>query len=410
MIRKIGILGLCICSAFWGNAQITPGCTDPAATNFDAFATQNDGSCIYAPASVTPFNSRNLPTSLQESSGLIISDGQFLTHNDDTDVQLYFSPMADSLNFSAAAIPNVSNIDWEDIDQDEDYFYIGDFGNNVTGNRTNLRIFRILKSSLNGNVVVDTIQFSYSEQLEFQALPVNQTDFDCEAMIVSDSAIYLFTKEWISQSTSLYVIPKTTGTHQATLAGQLNVQGLVTGATYLKNKNLVVLCGYSTLLQPFIYLLYDFEDEDFFSGNKRKISLASPFHQVEAITTEDGLHFYLTNEYFSTLSVPARMLEVDLSDFLEHYLNPVSLANGMEVHQNVSIFPNPANDKLQVNGLNGELAQLRLTDVLGNVLVEELVLGNTVQVDLKEKGVAPGVYVLTIEDCSQISTYKIQVN
>ena len=42
-------------------------------------------------------------------------------------------------------IQNAANVDWEDICTDDDYIYIGDFGNN-SGNRTNLRIYKVLKS------------------------------------------------------------------------------------------------------------------------------------------------------------------------------------------------------------------------------------------------------------------------
>jgi hypothetical protein len=41
----------------------------------------------------------------------------------------------------------VVNKDWEDFTR-HTYFYIGDFGNNVSGNRKDLHILRIEKESL----------------------------------------------------------------------------------------------------------------------------------------------------------------------------------------------------------------------------------------------------------------------
>jgi hypothetical protein len=41
----------------------------------------------------------------------------------------------------------VVNKDWEEISQDSTYFYIGDFGNNVSGNRKDF-IFKNRKESL----------------------------------------------------------------------------------------------------------------------------------------------------------------------------------------------------------------------------------------------------------------------
>ena len=46
-----------------GLAQI-PGCTDPLALNYNAAATQNDGSCQYASAVITPVFSYILPKTL----------------------------------------------------------------------------------------------------------------------------------------------------------------------------------------------------------------------------------------------------------------------------------------------------------------------------------------------------------
>jgi len=51
-------------------AQIL-GCTDPVANNFSASATQNDGSCTYANANITPLTSVALSSVLAETSGLI---------------------------------------------------------------------------------------------------------------------------------------------------------------------------------------------------------------------------------------------------------------------------------------------------------------------------------------------------
>lgn len=85
---------------------------------------------------------------------------------------------------------------------------------------------------------------------------------------------------------------------------------------------MIVLTGYSSSLQPFLYLLYDFNETAFFSGNKRKIGLNLPFHQVEGIATTDGLKFYISNEYFNqfTINVPQKIHTLNLSSYLQNYL------------------------------------------------------------------------------------------
>lgn len=103
----------------------------------------------------------------------------------------------------------------------------------------------------------------------------------------------------------------------------LNVRGLVTGATYLEDKKLISLCGYSKKGKTFIYILYDFKNDDFLSGNKRKFKLRLWFHQIEGIATQDGKLFYLTNESFIKKPIannPQQIHHFDLSSYLLHYL------------------------------------------------------------------------------------------
>jgi hypothetical protein len=63
------------------------------------------------------------------------------------------------------------------------------------------------------------------------------------------------------------------------LKDTFNVKGLITG--YYCHIKLLVLSGYSKSLSPFVYLFYDYDRLSFFSGNKRKIKIALPFHQIE---------------------------------------------------------------------------------------------------------------------------------
>lgn len=218
----------------------------------------------------------------------------------------------------------VVNHDWEEISQDSSYLYIGDFGNNYSGNRTDLHILKIEKKSfLEGTPIIETISFKYSDQSDFSLKKHNTTNFDCEAFIVSKDSIYLFTKQWESTKTSIYALPKQSGNYIAQFKDSLDIKGLVTGATYIEDKKLIALCGYSKMGKSFLYLLYDFKNHDFLSGNKRKIELQLSFHQIEGITTKDGLHYYLTNESLirkPVLNTPQQIHYFDLSPILNSYL------------------------------------------------------------------------------------------
>ena len=304
-------------------AQIS-GCTDSLSKNYNPNATINDGSCQYTPLSLKPKYSIRLSDSIKETSGLIYFNDLLWTHNDDHDKTIYG---LDSLGIiqKKIVLDKVINHDWEEITQDSSYLYIGDFGNNASGNRTDLNIHKIEKKSfLEEKPIIETIAFKYANQSDLSPQKPNNTDFDCEAFIVSKDSIYLFTKQWKSSQTSIYTLPNQPGNHIAQFKEALDTKGLVTGATYLEEKKLIVLCGYSKLGKPFLYLLYDFKDHDFLSGNKRRINIGLSFHQIEGIATNDGLHYYLTNEALvrkPVLNVHQQIHYFDLSPILNSYLH-----------------------------------------------------------------------------------------
>lgn len=314
----IALVLLCSCNR---NGR---GCIDSMANNLDASAIENDGSCTYDSLWVESDITLELSDILNESSGLIFWDGHLWTHNDNTDTKLYGLDPGSAAIKREYQLTGVLNTDWEEISQDAEFIYVGDFGNNASGNRIDLHILRIDKESLvAGNAIIDTIWFSYSDQLEFGGTTPNQTEFDCEAFVVSHDSIFLFTKQWLTAKTSLYAMPKVPGNHKAQKRATLDIKGLVTGACYLEAEKLLVLSGYDILLNPFVFLMYDYSGYHFFSGNKRKIFLSIPFSQVEGVATEDGLIYYISNEkttYHSLIETRPAIHRIDLTEYLKEYL------------------------------------------------------------------------------------------
>lgn len=296
------------------------GCTDPLSQNYNPEATINNGSCLYKSVKLKPEYSIKLSDSVKETSGLAAFDNLLWTHNDDHDTTLYGLDTLGKIR-KKVILQNVINYDWEEISQDSTHLYIGNFGNNYKGNRTDLHILKIEKKSfLNGNPIIDTISFSYADQTDLSAQKGNTTNFDCEAFIVSRDSIYLFSKQWTSSKTAIYALSKMPGKHIAQYKETIDTQGLVTGAAYIETKKRIVLCGYSKNGKTFLYLLYDFKNHNFSKGHQRKINLRLPFHQIEGIATKDGLHYYLTNESLvrkPVLNVPQQIHYFDLSSLFE---------------------------------------------------------------------------------------------
>lgn len=379
------IISLC----FRVMAQV-PGCTDPLATNYNAGATANDGSCVYAVTTVST-SSVVLDNSMSETSGLLRLNNFLWTHNDNGDVNLYAIDTTNGSVAQTCMLTNVTNIDWEEIQQDDNFIYIGDFGNNQNGDRTDLRILRIDKLNFCSNALVDTIAFAYEDQTDFTPTGNENTDFDCEAFIVSDDSIFLFTKQWNALQTTVYALPKTTGSFIAKKKNTYNVNGLVTGAAYLKDNGLVALCGYSSLLQPFVFLLYDFNNDEFFSGNKRRLELSLPFHQVESIASNDGKIFQLTNEAFSPVSVAAKFHVLDLQPYTENYLGATQLV----IENSLAFFPNPAQNILTIEAANNITGQrCAIIDATGRVVKTENLTSTRFNIYIGS--LTAGIYILRI--------------
>lgn len=328
MRRFIIVFGLLLANAGWCQAQVC-GCTDPQASNYNAKATVNDGTCKYAPTVIQAKVVSTLDSMIKGSSSLFYWNNNYWTYNDHKDNCLYRIDSTSAATAGNLCVKKIRNRDTEEIAQDVQYLYFGDIGNN-SGKRKDLQILRIRKDAIqNKNYKIDTIRFSYEDQTDFTAR-LNATDFDCEAFIVTNDSIYLFTKQWVSAKTTVYSIPKTPGTHIAHRCGTYNVKGLITGAAYVPEHQLVVLCGYDydkknllSALHPFLVLLYDFKDGDLLSGNKRRLDFNSGVKaQIEGIATSNGLDYYLTCERFTTTKMgivfefPAQLYRLDLRKYL----------------------------------------------------------------------------------------------
>jgi len=377
------------------NAQIR-GCTDRLALNYNASATLNDGSCIYNTANIKPMASLPLQGVLAETSGLIFWNDLLWTHNDNLDTNIYSLDTVRGIVVNTVPLAKVENTDWEEISQDNEYVYIGDFGNNL-GNRKDLKILRISKSSItSGSPAIDTIGFYYSDQDDFEPGEGNKTDFDCEAFIVTDDSIYLFTKQWISRNTGLYSLPKTPGSYIAKLRSVYDVKGLITGSVFVRSKGIIVLTGYSRTLDPFFYLLYDFKDNDFFGGNKRKVEINLPSHQIESVASSDGIKYYTTNEHFSfppLINITQKIHIFNLSMFLGNYA-------GLKIpypdsERNHIISPVPVHDQLKIRSLPVLVpSPYELINITGQIIMTGTLDSDESIIDVSK--LSPGAYILRI--------------
>lgn len=297
-----------------------------------------------------------VPEPAIETSGLIFLNGKIITHNDSDGGNFLFE--IDSLSgdiIRTITIENASNTDWEDISIDDEFIYIGDIGNNY-GNRTDLGVYRISISDFTSseNVSAEQITFHYADQIDFTPAP-EETGFDAEAMTVIGDSIFVFTKNWIAETTVIYGFPKAIGDYDVMPIATIDSQGLITGATYNSSADVIILIGYSALLSPFIVAISDFTNDDFSNTLITKTALPSPLgygSQVEGITWISSNRYFISREFFQT-TIAGVPLVYESAMFVMNYNQPIPI-NVKEVFISIRLFPNPAIDTLNVE-INEEL-------------------------------------------------------
>ncbi len=245
----------------------------------------------------------NLPDILVETSGLIYYKGLVWTFNDSGgEPEIYSYSMADSSIKQRITLWNGKNYDWEEISQDSSFVYVGDFGNNF-GVRNNLCIYKIDKKDFpkhkNKAVKAKKIHFTYPDYTSVN-FTLKRSAFDCEAMICFRDSIYLFTKNWINYTSSIYQIPKEPGKYIAKKIGVFDSKGLITAAC-LKNNQLVLL-GYMDYM-PFIWRFNHFTNPNLKSSDGVRYAIpVLKGKQTEGIAIVDSVTYLISSE--KTTSYP----------------------------------------------------------------------------------------------------------
>lgn len=326
------------------------GCTDPDANNYNPSATVNNGSCTYNNTNYTPLVRVDpISDTLTESSGLEWAGNSLWSFNDRGGTpDLYRIDTASKAILQTVRVEGATNVDWEELTFDGTYFYVGDFGNNLNGARTDLKIYKFPFSAIPDYTTnreaaipaeqIETLHFTYSNQPQPpDTVGLNTTKFDCEAMIVENGKIHLFNKNWVDLTSTHYVINGTVaGNYVATSLDTLQAGYLVTGATKAPGQEITVLLGYDNSLfkNHYLHILSGYGDGKYFNGNKRKINLpnATYMGQAEGITFRNDAYGYISNENTSFTNqklfsfdissfVPSNVLAEELNDFSVSKLN-----------------------------------------------------------------------------------------
>lgn len=241
----------------------------------------------------------NLPEVLAESSGCIAFDSLIWTINDrGNSPEMYGVSLLTGEISRTIRVINTENIDWEDIAQDNSKIYIGDFGNNG-GDRKDLAIYIIDKSSISSDelqlIYPQKISFLYSDQDNYE-LAHNANSFDCGAMFVLDDTIFLMTKDWLHETSTVYKLPALPGEYTAVNSETISTDGLVTGADFDEESRRVIICGYKNYL-PFVWIYGMSSSNRISTVGAKRFDFSDKFgYQFDGVTFFNH-NFLLTNEY-----------------------------------------------------------------------------------------------------------------
>ena len=250
---------------------------------------------------IADFNTlAELPGILDECSGMVHLGGhQFLAVNDSGNQPYLYLFTSEKKEVKSIRVLNVKNNDWEELTADNEYVYIGDFGNNG-GTRRNLMIYKIPKQEIlaKDEVEPQVISFRYEGQTKFN--DSNRHNFDCEAMISTGDSLFLFSKNRGDFRTDVYGMPNKPGEYVVSIQGSFDCEGLVTGADYRQSVSgaELVLVGYSIhgkAMYPFILYFPDVKGTQFLSEPVQRLDYEKDL-QTETIVFYDQHSVLITNE------------------------------------------------------------------------------------------------------------------
>lgn len=259
-----------------------------------------------------------MPDKLVETSGLVAqSESAFWSFEDSGNAEELYQINQNGNVVKTVKLNNASNKDWEDLTSDDQYSYVGDFGNN-TSNRKDLVIYKMtkLQNIIGTAVTPQKINFKYEDQIDFNP-PVGTWEFDCEAMITIRDSLYLFSKDYtfpLKGQTKIYKLSKTPGEQTARLLNILPTStssydlGQITGAAISPDEKRIILLANNGL-----YLIDNYNISNFWNGRVRFFKFDQKL-QREGIAFLDPKTIYLTNE--ENTNGKASLWRLDLSSIL----------------------------------------------------------------------------------------------
>jgi len=306
---------------------------------------------------------------IPEISGMVRIQGKYWALNDGGNPAVLYQ--FDTINgniIDSTKFSNASNIDWEELQANDSFVFIGDFGNN-NGTRKDLRIFRFPIAHLGmQNVTVDTLSFLYKNQKTFDTDIF--TIYDAEAMLASKDTIWLLSKSKADAKLRIYPLPAKPGNYSLKAIDSLDLNFWVCGVSKLNHS--ILLVGYQYNITSGVLPWLATFDADFKSNLKQQPITLSLAKQLESA-------IYLNSTTYLLASEKSNGDEATVYA----YKKPNSTNKNIAINT-IKLFPNPSRKYIDISIGKKKNVELEITDSSGKWLKSIQLNAPNTRIDLHE--------------------------
>lgn len=236
---------------------------------------------------------------VQETSGLVCDGKKVWTINDSGKAPTVFQVDPQHSAVISSISTDAANIDWEALTLQNDQLIVADIGNN-SGKRREINLYQLSWPLQTGQVAsAQRIDLSYPIAPAGPLQPY-QHNLDAEALANNPDGLFLFSKNWLADSSTVYRVDlaKPSLTAHAEING---LPGMLTDASWAPQAQVFVATGYRNIRKHAVMFALTGDFQPFLAVIDRQFKLLKVLPldtpgQVEGVCVDETQHIWLSQE------------------------------------------------------------------------------------------------------------------